>query len=142
MASALLWTSRFLPSQNREVGGFVRNWKGSFYGKVISNKSFMRRDISISHGSCAVVASVLGKKVKNIGTVIPDPDYRIPIVLLGGLLCILLLCVNTEKEQRRVSRPPEKKTKPPKKYEHGNSKAGDRSNSEDILYLNSNISRK
>lgn len=29
-----------------------------------------------------IVASVLGKKVKK-DTVIPDPDYRIPIVLLG-----------------------------------------------------------
>lgn len=35
----------------------------------------------------------LGRKVKKRETVVPDPDYRIPIVLLGGLLpivCVIL----------------------------------------------------
>ncbi|KAL5838521.1 hypothetical protein ACOSQ3_015690 [Xanthoceras sorbifolium] len=83
MASTLLSTSSFLHSQNREVGGYVRNCKSSFYGKMISNHSFLRRETSSIRGGSVVVSSVLGRKVKNRETVIPDPDYRIPVVLLG-----------------------------------------------------------
>ncbi|KAL7259789.1 hypothetical protein ACSBR1_005621 [Camellia fascicularis] len=82
MESALLSSSRFLSSQNRELGGLLRNFRSSFCGKLIFNRSFVGRDISIRRGSTSIVASVLGKKVKK-ETVIPDPDYRIPIVLLG-----------------------------------------------------------
>ncbi|KAH9761834.1 hypothetical protein KPL70_000586 [Citrus sinensis] len=84
MASALLSTSRFLPSLNKEVGGgYLRHCKSSFHGKVIHDQSFLRTEISSSVGGRIVVASVLGRKVKKRETVVPDPDYRIPIVLIG-----------------------------------------------------------
>ncbi|KAA8535092.1 hypothetical protein F0562_030095 [Nyssa sinensis] len=83
MESALLSASRFLPSQNREVVGLPRSFQSLFYGRPVFNKSILRRDISSRHGGSLVVTSVLGKKVKR-ETVIPDPDYRIPIVLLGA----------------------------------------------------------
>ncbi|KAI8022267.1 hypothetical protein LOK49_LG03G01519 [Camellia lanceoleosa] len=82
MESALLSSSRFLSSQNRELGGLLRNFQSSFHGKLIFNRSFVGRDISIRRGSTGILASAVGKKVKK-ETVIPDPDYRIPIVLLG-----------------------------------------------------------
>ncbi|XP_024034293.1 uncharacterized protein LOC18055163 isoform X2 [Citrus clementina] len=85
MASALLSTSRFLPSLNKEVGGgYLRHCKSSFHGKVIHDQSFLRTEISSSVGGRIVVASVLGRKVKKRETVVPDPDYRIPIVLIGA----------------------------------------------------------
>ncbi|KAJ9688635.1 hypothetical protein PVL29_014341 [Vitis rotundifolia] len=84
MASALLSVSRFLPLQNRELGGFIRNFRSPYLGEVIGSKSFVRRAVRRRvHGDGFVVASVLGQKVKNRETVIPDPDYRIAIVLLG-----------------------------------------------------------
>lgn len=83
MASALLSTSRSLPLQNREVGGFVRNLRSSFYGKVIYNQNFVKMKANSNHGGRAVVTSVLGRRVTKKETVIPDPDYRIPVVLLG-----------------------------------------------------------
>ncbi|XP_030938568.1 uncharacterized protein LOC126715385 [Quercus robur] len=83
MASALLSTSRFHPLQNREVGGLVSNLRSSFYGKVIYNQNFVTMKTNSSHGGRAVVASVLGRRVQKKETVIPEPDYRIPVVLLG-----------------------------------------------------------
>ncbi|KAB1209082.1 hypothetical protein CJ030_MR6G025956 [Morella rubra] len=88
MASALLSTSLFLPLQSeqfqeREVSGLGRNFRSSFYGKVMYNRNCVRMKTASSQGGRAVVASVLGRRVKNKGTVIPDPDYRIPVVLLG-----------------------------------------------------------
>lgn len=83
MASALLSTSRFVPVQNREVGGLVSNFRSSFYGKVMFNQTCVRTKANSSHGGRAVVTSVLGRRVKNKETVIPDPDYRIPVVFLG-----------------------------------------------------------
>ncbi|KAF5459154.1 hypothetical protein F2P56_023134 [Juglans regia] len=93
MASALLSTSLFLPLQSkhfqeREVGGLVRNFRNPFYGKVLYNQNYVRMKTTSTHGGPAVVASVLGRRIKNKETVIPDPDYRIPVVLLalaGGL---------------------------------------------------------
>ncbi|KAL9443385.1 hypothetical protein AB3S75_016691 [Citrus x aurantiifolia] len=70
---------------NKEVGGgYLRNCKSSFHGKVIHDQSFFRTEISSSVGGRIVVASVLGRKVKKRETVVPDPDYRIPIVLIGA----------------------------------------------------------
>ncbi|XP_059433637.1 uncharacterized protein LOC132166770 [Corylus avellana] len=83
MASALLSTSPFVSVQNREVGGLVRNFRSSFYGKVMFNQTCARMKANSSHGDRAVVASVLGRRVKKKETVIPDPDYRIPVVFLG-----------------------------------------------------------
>lgn len=82
MESTILSASRFIPAQNREVGGLVRNFQSSFYGKVICNKKFLRIDSYTQRRGHAIVTSVLGNKVKK-DTVIPDQDYRIPIVLLG-----------------------------------------------------------
>ncbi|KAH9761837.1 hypothetical protein KPL70_000586 [Citrus sinensis] len=70
--------------QDKEVGGgYLRHCKSSFHGKVIHDQSFLRTEISSSVGGRIVVASVLGRKVKKRETVVPDPDYRIPIVLIG-----------------------------------------------------------
>ncbi|GAB4828288.1 hypothetical protein Ancab_035202 [Ancistrocladus abbreviatus] len=84
MASALLSTPLFQTSQNREVGGTKRIISSSFYGKLFlpCYRSSRARDISKSRRNALVVASSLGRRVKP-ETVIPDPDYRIPIVLLG-----------------------------------------------------------
>ncbi|XP_020537033.1 uncharacterized protein LOC105639361 isoform X3 [Jatropha curcas] len=61
----------------------VVNLKSSFYGKVICSQSFLRREIKRIHGHRFVITSVLGRKVRKRETVVPEPDYRIPIVLLG-----------------------------------------------------------
>ncbi|XP_052180366.1 uncharacterized protein LOC127793716 [Diospyros lotus] len=82
MESALLSASRFLPSQNRELGGILRNFQSPFYGTSIAKRSFAGRHVSARNAGSSIVASVLGREVKK-ETVIPDPDYRIPIVLLG-----------------------------------------------------------
>ncbi|KAI8565600.1 hypothetical protein RHMOL_Rhmol03G0272800 [Rhododendron molle] len=102
MESALLSSPRFLPSQNRELGGLLGSFQSSYNGKVeFHSRSFGGRDVSMRRSGNRIVASVvpntplftsqvfvftsislLGKKVKK-DTVIPDPDYRIPIVLLG-----------------------------------------------------------
>ncbi|XP_050209583.1 uncharacterized protein LOC126660243 [Mercurialis annua] len=78
MGTALISTACFLPSQNREVIGLVRNLKNKLFGKVIRKSSLFsrnRRDF--------MIASLLGRKVQKRETVIPEPDYRIPVVLLG-----------------------------------------------------------
>ncbi|XP_021666613.1 uncharacterized protein LOC110654808 isoform X2 [Hevea brasiliensis] len=83
MASALLSTACFLPSQNKEVTGLVVNLKSSFHGQVIHNKSLLRKEFSRINGGRVAITSVLGRSVQKRETVIPDPDYRIPVVLLG-----------------------------------------------------------
>ncbi|RVX11202.1 hypothetical protein CK203_013228 [Vitis vinifera] len=77
-------TDYLLFQTDRELGGFIRNFRSPYLGEVIGSKSFVRRAVRRRvHGDCFVVASVLGQKVKNRETVIPDPDYRIASVLLG-----------------------------------------------------------
>ncbi|GLU09701.1 hypothetical protein SLE2022_265470 [Rubroshorea leprosula] len=84
MASALLLTaSPLLPSRKTQVRGFMRNLGTSLHGQVMFNRSSARREFSNTGGGRFVVASVLGRRVKKTETVIPEPDYRIPIVLLG-----------------------------------------------------------
>ncbi|EEF37931.1 uncharacterized protein LOC8275883 isoform X2 [Ricinus communis] len=83
MATALLSTASFLPSQNREVTGLLVNLKSSFYGKVIHNRSLLSREVGRTHGGRVVIVSVLGRKAQKRETVIPEPDYRIPVVLIG-----------------------------------------------------------
>ncbi|GAV68348.1 DUF3119 domain-containing protein [Cephalotus follicularis] len=85
MGGVLLSTTTPLSSHNKEVSGLVRDFKSSLYGKVVSNQSCLRKNIITVHGTkgSGVVASVLERRVQNRETVIPDPDYRIPIVLLG-----------------------------------------------------------
>ncbi|KAJ6381144.1 hypothetical protein OIU77_029937 [Salix suchowensis] len=79
MASALIPTVCILPSQNREVNGYVMSLRSSFYGKVIANRSHMKKETGSIRRDPFVAASVLGRKK----TVVPEPDYRIPVVLLG-----------------------------------------------------------
>ncbi|XVE98319.1 hypothetical protein REPUB_Repub03eG0095700 [Reevesia pubescens] len=84
MASGFLLTAApFLPSQRNEVRGLMGQLRSSFHGKVGYKQSFLRREFNSPRGSRILVASVLGRKVQKKETVIPDPDYRIPIVLLG-----------------------------------------------------------
>ncbi|BFG40085.1 hypothetical protein CerSpe_263590 [Prunus speciosa] len=84
MASALLAAPCFLSLQNREVGGFLRSFRSPIYDKVKYNQGLLRtRNSGTNGGGSLVVASVFGRKVKSTQTVIPEPDYRIPIVLLG-----------------------------------------------------------
>ncbi|KAL2587908.1 hypothetical protein AAZV13_13G139400 [Glycine max] len=86
MASTLLSVHHFLPSQRREKIGCLSGVRTSFCGQVVCNSSFCGRQITRSHGNRLVVHSLLGRKVKSVKsreTVIPEPDYRIPIVLLG-----------------------------------------------------------
>ncbi|KAI4344127.1 hypothetical protein L6164_011394 [Bauhinia variegata] len=89
MASTLLSAYGFVPSQKREERGYVTDFKSSFCGqKVVCNPSFLRRQTTHCPRNSVVVTSLLGfgKKTKTRQvreTVIPDPDYRIPIVLLG-----------------------------------------------------------
>ncbi|CAK7345514.1 unnamed protein product [Dovyalis caffra] len=87
-------SSALLSSVYREVNGYVMNLRSSFYGKVISNQSHGKREIGSMRRDPFVAASVvcgystrtfyLGRRVqKKRETVVPDPDYRIPVVLLG-----------------------------------------------------------
>ncbi|XP_020225636.1 uncharacterized protein LOC109807512 [Cajanus cajan] len=85
MASTLLSAHHFLPSHRREKTGYLSTFRTSFCGQVVCNPSLCGRQISRSHGNRLVVNSLLGRKVRSTRreTVIPEPDYRIPIVLLG-----------------------------------------------------------
>ncbi|XP_028782830.1 uncharacterized protein LOC114738906 [Neltuma alba] len=83
MASSLLSVYRFLPSRKKENVGYVTDIKTSLCGQVLCDPNSLRREIATRHGSRLVVSSLLGRRVKTRETVIPDPDYRIPIVLLG-----------------------------------------------------------
>ncbi|KMT02873.1 hypothetical protein BVRB_8g194510 isoform A [Beta vulgaris subsp. vulgaris] len=89
MATALfLATPLFHPSQNREVSGTsVRKFNSSIFGEF-RLPSCVQKGITQSCRSRSVsITSLFGRKVKaktKRETVIPDPDYRIPIVLLGA----------------------------------------------------------
>ncbi|KAA3476921.1 Cobyrinic acid A,C-diamide synthase [Gossypium australe] len=84
MASGFLLTAApFLPSQRNEMNGLLGHMRSSFHGKVGYKQSFLRRESNSPHGGRLLVASVLGRKVQKKETVVPDPDYRIPFVLLG-----------------------------------------------------------
>ncbi|KVH93786.1 Protein of unknown function DUF3119 [Cynara cardunculus var. scolymus] len=106
MESTLLLPPRFLSIKGRECCGNVRLFQSSFCGKFIANPQFMTTDAYTNHKSSTKITSFfsIGKKAKIIKkeTVVPDPDYRIPIVLLvyndnllaaapAGLLGLLLL---------------------------------------------------
>ncbi|CAJ1944528.1 unnamed protein product [Sphenostylis stenocarpa] len=100
MASTLLSVQHFLPTQSklncvqfrqidrwREKIGYLSAFRSSICGHVVRNPSFYGRLIARSHGNRLVVQSLLGRKVRSVRnreTVIPEPDYRISIVLLGG----------------------------------------------------------
>ncbi|XP_022882439.1 uncharacterized protein LOC111399392 isoform X1 [Olea europaea var. sylvestris] len=85
MESALLCASRFVPSTIKhygEVGAFGRNFHTSFCVQMPYSNSLLSRNKGTARRSHIVIASVLGRKVKK-ETIIPDPDYRLPVVLLG-----------------------------------------------------------
>ncbi|BBH08492.1 hypothetical protein Prudu_020699, partial [Prunus dulcis] len=77
--------------RDREVDGFLRSFRSPNYDKVKYNQGLLRtRNSGTNGGGSLVLASVIldatldfGRKVKSTQTVIPEPDYRIPIVLLG-----------------------------------------------------------
>ncbi|MCD9560423.1 hypothetical protein HAX54_019105 [Datura stramonium] len=88
MESALLSASRFTTTvrkaAEREVGGgpvAVRKLQSSFYGKEISSHALFTRNFK--RRIHFTVTSVMRRKLIKKETVVPDPDYRIPIVLLG-----------------------------------------------------------
>ncbi|WVZ10088.1 hypothetical protein V8G54_014618 [Vigna mungo] len=63
-------------------------FRASFRGQALCNSSFCGRQIARSHGKRFVVHSLFGRKVRSVKkreTVVPEPDYRISIVLLGGI---------------------------------------------------------
>ncbi|KAL6221242.1 hypothetical protein ACLB2K_008994 [Fragaria x ananassa] len=80
MASALLSAPCFLSPKHKELGGFVSSFRSLGNGNLLHDHSLLRK----KYGGSLVVTSVSGRKVKTTReTVIPEPDYRIPIVLLG-----------------------------------------------------------
>ncbi|XP_068643950.1 uncharacterized protein [Aristolochia californica] len=66
----------------REVGFCWRSTEKLVY-RSFSSKSFTRKENSCSRGRRAAVALLSGRKATKRETVIPNPDYRIPVVLLG-----------------------------------------------------------
>ncbi|KAG9159277.1 hypothetical protein Leryth_026445 [Lithospermum erythrorhizon] len=86
MESALLSSPRFVLSKNKQWSGQLRNYQSSFNGQVIElSHSLVRKNVSVG-GSCGfTINSVFGRKVvkKKKETIVPEPDYRIPIVVLG-----------------------------------------------------------
>ncbi|KAF5741987.1 hypothetical protein HS088_TW09G00026 [Tripterygium wilfordii] len=85
MASAALLSASpsLLFLQNKQVGRCVMNLRSSLYGELILNQCSVRGFLDRSRGGPFATNSVLGRKIQKRETVIPDPDYRIPIVLLG-----------------------------------------------------------
>ncbi|KAL3839831.1 hypothetical protein ACJIZ3_024422 [Penstemon smallii] len=88
-SSLLCSSSRFVSSQSKKsdfdkVGVVGRNFKSSFCGNVVlyMKNSRYPMNLGTASRSRALISSVMGSKVKK-ETIIPDPDYRIPVVLLG-----------------------------------------------------------
>ncbi|KAM3341674.1 hypothetical protein P3S68_026640 [Capsicum galapagoense] len=90
MESALLSASHFttttLLKSEREVAGgrvAVTKSQSSFYGKEINSPALFIRNFSAVKRIHLTVTSVMRRKLVKKETIVPDPDYRIPIVLLG-----------------------------------------------------------
>ncbi|KAJ8540922.1 hypothetical protein K7X08_001738 [Anisodus acutangulus] len=87
MESALRSAPRFantLRKAEREVSGgsmAVRKLQSSFYGKEINSHALFTRNFTAVKN--LTVISVMRRKQIKEETVVPDPDYRIPIVILG-----------------------------------------------------------
>uniref|UniRef100_A0A803LHB1 DUF3119 family protein n=1 Tax=Chenopodium quinoa TaxID=63459 RepID=A0A803LHB1_CHEQI len=90
MASALfLATPLFQPSQNKEVSGrAICKFNSSIFGELVRQPSLVHKGINQSYKNKSIsISSLFGRKVKaktKRETVVPEPDYRIPIVLLGA----------------------------------------------------------
>ncbi|KAD6795051.1 hypothetical protein E3N88_05947 [Mikania micrantha] len=88
MESTLLLSPRFLSLQSREISSNVRQFQTSVCGRLNGSTQFTRNIAYTNHRSSFKITSLFSigkKKVKEIKreTVVPDPDYRIPTVLLG-----------------------------------------------------------
>ncbi|KAL8234943.1 hypothetical protein R6Q59_021043 [Mikania micrantha] len=91
MESTLLLSPRFLSLQSREISSNVRQFQTSVCGRLNGSTQFTRNIAYTNHRSSFKITSLFSigkKKVKEIKreTVIPDPDYRIPTCLAGGLV--------------------------------------------------------
>lgn len=88
MATALFLSSPILhPFLKREVNGAtISKFNCSFFGKSIRHSSPIWRDTNQScRNKSVTITSLFAKRTKvKRETVVPDPDYRIPIVLLGA----------------------------------------------------------
>ncbi|ERN03763.1 hypothetical protein AMTR_s00078p00073300 [Amborella trichopoda] len=80
----ILWQVEFLSSTTgRRVTRCKWNSHYLLHGKLLRNKSYTFKDAAHTPCRSYVVASVVRRQAKKRDTVIPDPDYRIPVVLLG-----------------------------------------------------------
>ncbi|URE48619.1 hypothetical protein MUK42_14579 [Musa troglodytarum] len=82
MASVFL-SLPLLRAPSREAVPYGAKTEYPFCRTRLYNKSFICRKFIHVHGSFAAVASMLGRNAKKRDIVIPEPDYRIPVVLLG-----------------------------------------------------------
>ncbi|GAB2216066.1 hypothetical protein Droror1_Dr00023833 [Drosera rotundifolia] len=115
MTSAVLSIQLLQPHHGRRVSvTTTRGFSSTISGGLISYRSFNRRGDGLRHNGI-VTRALLGRRTQKAvkrETVIPDPDYRIPIVLFGfagglvyydnlipavpvGLLALLLLVQTT-----------------------------------------------
>ncbi|XP_039143875.1 uncharacterized protein LOC120280983 isoform X2 [Dioscorea cayenensis subsp. rotundata] len=83
MASALLSTAVRFMSRSPKTFAFKMITSKSLCTLCLSTKQMTRSKSVHNPRSCAAIASMVGGKAKKSQIVIPDPDYRIPIVLLG-----------------------------------------------------------
>ncbi|KAL2929535.1 Ribose-phosphate pyrophosphokinase [Bienertia sinuspersici] len=91
MATTLfLITPLIHPSRYREVSGTtISKLSSSIFGELVKSPSLVQKGItqSCSKNKSLSITSLFGRKVKAKSkreTMVPDPDYRIPIVLLGA----------------------------------------------------------
>ncbi|GER53496.1 peptidyl-tRNA hydrolase family protein [Striga asiatica] len=84
MESALLCASSRLVSSPcyERAGTFLRAYPSSFSGELLRKNVPTPRINGAAPTRRALISCVLGMKLKK-QTIIPDPDYRIPIVLFG-----------------------------------------------------------
>lgn len=83
--SAILSTPAYPLSPSNRVDVVLKSFKSPLYGQTVLHSSLVGRDLGSFSGGRSVIVSVfqVGRRAKEIKTVIPDPDFRIPIVLLG-----------------------------------------------------------
>ncbi|XP_047955429.1 uncharacterized protein LOC125201387 [Salvia hispanica] len=85
MELALCWpSSSFVSAHYHNKGdAFKSKFPSSFTGKLMYSNSISTRNAGTIPTRRALISSVLGRKAVKGTTVIPDPDYRIPVVLFG-----------------------------------------------------------
>ncbi|KAL8480115.1 hypothetical protein ACS0TY_026382 [Phlomoides rotata] len=84
MDRALLCASSRLVSWQyyKTSDAFGRKFWSCSSCKLLYSNSLMTRNAGTTSTRRAIVSSVMGRKVKK-ETIIPDPDYRLPVVFLG-----------------------------------------------------------